>query len=70
MGRPTIETAREEDGRWIAAVPELPGVAAYGETEGEAVAAVEALTLRVVADRVEHGEPLPRGMVSAGGRAT
>ncbi len=52
----TIETERETDGRWIAEVPELPGVLAYGATEGEAAAKVEALALRVLADRLEHGE--------------
>lgn len=55
-----IETEREEDGRWIAAVPELPGVAVYGESEQEAVSKVEVLALRVLADRVEHGEPVPQ----------
>ena len=54
-----IEIDREEDGRWIAAVSALPGVFAYGETVREAVAKVEALTLRVLADRLEHGEDVP-----------
>lgn len=48
-----IEIERESDGRWIAEIPSLPGVMAYGRTRKEAVAAVEALALRVVADRVE-----------------
>jgi predicted RNase H-like HicB family nuclease len=48
-----IEFDREEDGRWIAEIPELPGVMAYGATKGEAEAAVEALALRVIADRIE-----------------
>ena len=55
----TIETEREEDGRWIAEVLALPGVLAYGATEAEARARVAALALRVVADRIERGEPVP-----------
>ena len=54
-----IETEREDDGRWIAEVVELPGVAAYGVTETKATAKVQALALRVVADRLEHGEAGP-----------
>ncbi len=54
-----IETEREEDGRWIAEVVELPGVLAYGPTQEEAIARVQALALRVVADRLEHGEAGP-----------
>jgi predicted RNase H-like HicB family nuclease len=48
-----VEFDRETDGRWIAEVPELPGVLAYGKTRAEALAAVETLALRVIADRVE-----------------
>ena len=48
-----IEFEREEDGRWIAEISELPGVMAYGATRDEAEAAVEALALRVIADRIE-----------------
>ena len=48
-----IEFEREEDGRWIAEIPELPGVMAYGATKIEAETAVEALALRVIADRIE-----------------
>lgn len=55
----TVEIEREEDGRWIAEVPELPGVLAYGRTPEEASAKVQALALRVVADRLEHGEAGP-----------
>jgi predicted RNase H-like HicB family nuclease len=55
----TVETEREEDGRWIGEVPELPGVLAYGATEAEAQAKVQALALRVIADRIDHGEPAP-----------
>ena len=54
-----IETEIEEDGRWIADIPELPGVAVYGATREEAIARVRALALRVLADRVEHGEDTP-----------
>jgi predicted RNase H-like HicB family nuclease len=48
-----IEFEREEDGRWIAEIADLPGVLAYGPTREEAEAAVEALALRVIADRIE-----------------
>ncbi len=51
-----LEIEREEDGRWIAEVPELPGVMIYGDTREHAVAKVQALALRVLADRLEHGE--------------
>ena len=51
-----VETEQEEDGRWIAEVVELPGVLAYGRSAAEATALVQALALRVVADRLEHGE--------------
>lgn len=53
----TIEIEREEDSRWIGEVPELPGVIAYGATEEEARNRAAALSLRVIADRIEHGEP-------------
>ncbi|NUM54041.1 MAG: type II toxin-antitoxin system HicB family antitoxin [Candidatus Hydrogenedentes bacterium] len=52
----TVATEQEEDGRWIAEVNELPGVLKYGKTRDEAIALAEALALRVVADRIEHGE--------------
>ena len=55
-----IESEREEDGRWVAEVSALPGVLAYGADEAEARARVQALALRVIADRLDHGEPLPR----------
>ena len=55
----TIETERETDGRWIAEVPELPGGLAYGATESEAMAKAESLALRVLADRLDHGESTP-----------
>jgi predicted RNase H-like HicB family nuclease len=54
-----IEIEREEDGRWIGEVPELPGVLAYGSTEAEAHVKTTALALRVIADRIENGEPVP-----------
>jgi len=54
-----IESEKEEDGRWIAEVPTLPGVLAYGATKAEAEAKVQALALRVIADRLENGEQLP-----------
>lgn len=54
-----VEVEREADGRWIAEVPELAGTMAYGATRNEAVAGVEALALRVLADRLEHGETAP-----------
>ena len=54
-----IEIEREEDGRWIAEVFDLPGVLAYGTTREEAIAKVEALALRVTADRIDHGETIP-----------
>jgi predicted RNase H-like HicB family nuclease len=49
-----IETELEEDGRWIAEVPQLPGVLAYGATAEEAATKVEALALRVLAERLEQ----------------
>ncbi|HYT87187.1 MAG TPA: type II toxin-antitoxin system HicB family antitoxin [Gemmataceae bacterium] len=54
-----IEVEQEEDGRWLAEVPALPGVMVYGQTRQEAVERVQALSLRVLADRLEHGESIP-----------
>ena len=54
-----IEIEQEEDGRWLTEIPDLPGVMAYGQTQTEAVAKVKALALRVMADRLEHGEVIP-----------
>jgi predicted RNase H-like HicB family nuclease len=51
-----IEVEQEEDGRWLAQVVELPGVLAYGQTRQEAIDRVKALSLRVLADRLDHGE--------------
>ena len=54
-----IEIEREDDGRWIAEVPELSGVMIYGGTREEAIARVQSLALRVIADRLNHGEAIP-----------
>ncbi len=51
-----VETEQETDGRWIAEIPQIPGALAYGADRREAIARVEALALRVLADRLEHGE--------------
>ncbi len=55
-----IEIEEEADGRWLAEVEALPGVASYGTTKTDAVAKVQALALRVLADRMEHGEAVSR----------
>ena len=55
----TVEFEREDDGRWLAEVVELPGVLAYGQTSDEAIAKAQALALRVLADRLEHSESAP-----------
>ena len=52
----TIEIEQEDYGRWLAAIPELPGVLAYGATRDQAITRVQALALRVLADCLEHGE--------------
>jgi predicted RNase H-like HicB family nuclease len=52
----TIEIEQETDGRWLAEVPELPGVLAYGASSNEAMSKAEVLALRVMAERLEHGE--------------
>jgi predicted RNase H-like HicB family nuclease len=54
-----IEIEQEEDGRWLTEIPDLPRVMIYGATRDEAVARVKALALRVLADRLEHGETVP-----------
>lgn len=54
-----VEVDREVDDRWIAEITELPGVLAYGQSRQEAIDRVLALALRVVADRLDHGEPVP-----------
>jgi predicted RNase H-like HicB family nuclease len=55
----TVEYEREDDGRWLAEVIELPGVLAYGRTSDEAIAKAQALALRVLADRLENGDSAP-----------
>jgi predicted RNase H-like HicB family nuclease len=57
-----IEIEREDDGRWIAEIPALPGVLAYGQSAADARDKVKVLALRVIADRIENGEPLPEGL--------
>ena len=52
----TVDYEREDDGRWLAEILELPGVLAYGDSSDEAIAKAQALALRTVADRLEHGE--------------
>lgn len=60
MSEFTVEIEREEDGRWIGEVTDLPGVLAYGASRDEAVAKAKALAFRVLADRLEHGEQIPQ----------
>jgi predicted RNase H-like HicB family nuclease len=57
-----IAYEREEDGRWLAGIPALPGVTAYGRSKRKATAAVQALALRLIADGLEHGEAVPGPM--------
>lgn len=59
-----IELEQEEDGCWIAEVTDLPGVMAYGKTRDQALGAAQALTLRVLADRLEHGEAVPEQLLN------
>ena len=54
-----VETEREENGRWIAEIHDLPGVLSHGNTREEAIVKTKALALRVSADRLEHGEEIP-----------
>ena len=54
-----VKVQREDDGRWIAEVPDLPGALTYGQTRHEAIAKAKTLALRVMADRLEHGEEIP-----------
>ena len=63
----TVETEQEEDGRWITEVRDLPGVLAYGASRAEAIVRAESLALRVLADRLEHGEAAPevKGLFAA-----
>ena len=55
-----IEVEQEDDGRWLAEVLDIPGVLAYAVTREEAIERVQALSLRVLADRLDHGEPVPQ----------
>jgi predicted RNase H-like HicB family nuclease len=57
-----IESELEDDGRWLAEVPQLPGVLAYGSTRDEAMAKAQVLALRVLAERLEHGESRPQSI--------
>jgi len=57
-----VEFYREVDGRWLADIPALPGVTAYGSTKRQAMAFAQALALRLIADRLEHGEAVPGEM--------
>lgn len=54
-----IEIDRERDGRWIAEVPDLPGVMAYGQSRQDAILKAQVLALRVIADRLDNGETIP-----------
>lgn len=54
-----VEIEQETDGRWIAEIPDLPGVLAYGSSRDEALLRAEALAFRVFADRIDHGETIP-----------
>ncbi len=56
----TIEVEREDDGRWIAELTAVPGALAYGATEAEARSRAAGLACRVIADLIEHGEPIPQ----------
>ncbi|MHB8472185.1 MAG: type II toxin-antitoxin system HicB family antitoxin [Gammaproteobacteria bacterium] len=58
----SIEYQREEDGRWLAEVPQLPGVLAYGASPEEAMVKAEVLALRVLAERLEHNESAPQSI--------
>ncbi len=55
-----IETEREDDGRWIAEITSMPGVMCYGDTKESAIAAAQALALRVIADQIEHQSSVER----------
>jgi predicted RNase H-like HicB family nuclease len=59
-----IELEQEEDGRWIGEVPTLPGVMAYGQKKAAAMAAVQVLALRAMADRLEHNESVPEELLN------
>lgn len=54
-----IDVEQEQDGRWIAEVPDLPGVLVYAQTRTAAISKAQALALRVIADRLDNGESVP-----------
>lgn len=56
----TLEVEQEDDGRWLAEVPEMPGVLTYGQTRQQAIDRARALTLRLLADRLDSGEAVPQ----------
>lgn len=58
----TIDYHREDDGRWLADIPALPGVTAYGRTKRQSTVAAQVLALKLIADRLEHGEAAPGAM--------
>lgn len=58
----TLDCEREGDGRWLAEVIQLPGVLAYGNSANEAMAKAQVLALRVLAERLEHGEAKPQAI--------
>jgi predicted RNase H-like HicB family nuclease len=55
----TLECEQEVDGRWLAEVPQLPGVIVYGDSANDAMFKAQILALRVLAERLEHKEALP-----------
>ena len=57
-----VECEQETDGRWLAEVPQLPGVLAYGDTADEALSRAQVLALRVLAEQLEHGEAKPQSL--------
>lgn len=57
-----IRIDREQDGRWIAEIAELPGALAYGASRAEAEARVQELALRILADRIAHDEAVPEAV--------
>ena len=60
-----IQSEREDDGRWLAEVPQLPGVLAYGDSKNDAMAKVQVLALRVLAERLENNETGPQAITSS-----
>jgi predicted RNase H-like HicB family nuclease len=58
----TLECEREDDGRWLAEISQLPGVLAYGSSANEAMAKAEVLVLRVQAERLEQDDVRPRAI--------